>query len=105
MPMPSFRMKTKKKPRAKSSPVPADLPFADRLKAERTRIGASQAQLGALFLGLDGTPEIGKQQVYGWEKGERTPPGWVQRLMLTFLKQTAPLADGAFDQRGRPASQ
>jgi DNA-binding transcriptional regulator YiaG len=54
--------------------------FADEVKRERARLKMSQQA-------LSDTTDIPKRTIEDWEGGRRTPPAWVQRLVLEKLAQ------------------
>lgn len=56
--------------------------FREELKRERARLEITQAELSNVL----GVP---KRTIESWEMGDRTPPDYVQRLILSKLKELA----------------
>lgn len=56
--------------------------FREELKKERTRLEITQAELSNVL----GVP---KRTIESWEMGDRRPPDYVQRLILSKLKELA----------------
>lgn len=52
--------------------------FAESLKAARKAAGLTQQGLSDLL-------EVPKRTIEAWEMGERTPPSYVQKLILNEL--------------------
>ena len=53
--------------------------FADKLRAERARLGLSQQALSKTL----GVP---KRTIENWEGGVNSPPEWAEKLLLERLK-------------------
>ena len=56
--------------------------FREELKKERARLEITQAELSNVL----GVP---KRTIESWEMGDRRPPDYVQRLILSKLKELA----------------
>lgn len=54
--------------------------FKDELKEARKNSGYTQQTLSEAF-------EVPKRTIESWETGTRTPPAYVQKLVLAWIKE------------------
>jgi len=52
----------------------------NKLKEARTKAGLTQQQMSDVF-------EIPRRTIQNWEEGKRTPPGYVEKLILEKLER------------------
>ena len=55
--------------------------FGQRLKAEQNRLGVSQKEICSILYNLP------IRSLQSWYRGERSPPRWVQEIIIFYLRQ------------------